>query len=308
MKLFTLTALVAAGFGSALVAADRFGPLIDPAALGTDLSASAPLILDIRADAYAEGHIPGAIAAPYQLFRGPQENPGQVVPEAELEARLQALGVTFARPVVVVHEGDSDSDFGAAARVYWTLKSSGLTELAILNGGMTAWEAAGLPLETAAALPVPSDIDITFSDEWLADTDEVAEVVAGKREAVLIDARPAEFYEGALAHAAAARPGTLPGAENFSHAEWFRDGTKIVDAQSAAGIAATLGLADGIEVVSFCNTGHWAATDWFALSELAGVPNVKLYPDSMVAWSQTGNAMENVPGLLQNLAAQFRRN
>ena len=38
-------------------------------------------------------------------------------------------------------------------------------------------------------------------------------------------------------------------------------------------------------VVTYCNTGHWAATDWFVLSEILGRPNVKLYAGSMVEWS-----------------------
>jgi thiosulfate/3-mercaptopyruvate sulfurtransferase len=60
--------------------------------------------------------------------------------------------------------------------------------------------------------------------------------------------------------------------------------------------------------VSFCNTGHWAATDWFALSELAGIENVKLYPDSMVAYSKTDNEMANTPGLIGNLLRQVTGN
>ena len=40
--------------------------------------------------------------------------------------------------------------------------------------------------------------------------------------------------------------------------------------------------------ISFCNTGHWAAINWFALSELAGVEGVKLYPELVVDWSQAG--------------------
>lgn len=228
--------------------------------------------------------------------------------EDKLEAVLQGLGVTFERPVVVVHEGDTDSDFGAAARVYWTLKSSGVSPLAILNGGMSAWKAEKLPLDVASTAPVPSDIDITFSDQWLADTDEVASVVDGKGEAVLVDARPAEFYNGKKAHDAAARPGTLPGAVNLVHSSFFNGGTKVVDQASAAEIAATLGLKEGEEVVPFCNTGHWAATDWFALSELAGIENVKLYPESMVGYSKTDHEMANTPGLLQNLLGQITGN
>ena len=50
---------------------------------------------------------------------------------------------------------------------------------------------------------------------------------------------------------------------------------------------------DGKELVSFCNTGHWAATNWFALSELAGVEGVKLYPESMVDWANSGGALIN---------------
>lgn len=308
MKILAIAALVAVGFGSAASAADRFGPLIDPATLGADLSNDAPLILDIRGDAYADGHIPGAVSAPYGTFRGPEDNPGQVVPEDKLEATLRSLGVTFERPIVVVHEGDTDSDFGAAARVYWTLKSSGLTDLAILNGGMSAWKSAELPVETAATTPTPSTIEITFSNEWLADTDEVASVVEGAHEAVLIDARPAPYFNGEKAHGAAKRPGTLPGAQNVVHSTWFDNGTKIVDQKTAAELTAALGLTPGREIVSFCNTGHWAATDWFALSELAEVPNVKLYPESMVGYSKTDHEMANVPGLLGNLLGQIRGN
>ncbi|WP_113910912.1 sulfurtransferase [Roseovarius dicentrarchi] len=308
MKFFTIAALAVAIYGTAGLAQNDFGPLIAPDALNAGLSGNAPLILDIRGDAFAEGHIPGAVSAPYSAFRGPAENPGQLVPEDQLEATLQSLGVTFEQPVAIVHEGNSDTDFGAAARVYWTLKSSGLTQLAILNGGMTAWEAANLPLDTAASQPVPSAIDITFSDEWLADTDDVAAAVRGDRDAVLVDARPASFFEGREAHGAAERPGTLPGAQNVTHSVWFEDGNAIMDSAGASKLMTTLGLRDDAEIVSFCNTGHWAATDWFAMSELAGVPNVKLYPDSMVGYSKTDNEMENVPGLFQNLMNKITPN
>ena len=45
----------------------------------------------------------------------------------------------------VVSSGADATDFGAAARVYWTLKVLGLKELSVLNGGVKAWAAAGLP-------------------------------------------------------------------------------------------------------------------------------------------------------------------
>ena len=44
-----------------------------------------------------------------------------------------------------------------------------------------------------------------------------------------------------------------------------------------------------------------AATNWFALSELAGIENVKLYPESLVGWSHAGLPMDNTPGVLETL-------
>ena len=63
-----------------------------------------------------------------------------------------------------------------------------------------------------------------------------------------------------------------------------------------------------MERVAFCNTGHWAATDWFALSEIAGHKNVKLYAGSMVDWTQAPDAlpMDNVPNRFEQLVIDWK--
>lgn len=286
-------------------------PLISPAELDEIRVEVDPLILDIRGDAYAEGHIPGAVHAPYPAFRGPAENPGQLPTDAELTALFQRLGIAFDRPTVVVHQGTDETDFGAAARVYWTLKSGGVSEIAILNGGMAAWTSDGTREVSAEPVaPRPSDVQVTFSDEWLATQADVEAVVDGEAEATLLDARPQSFWEGKEMHDAAARPGTIPQSEYFTHTGWFASGPAIVDASAAGELARRSGFTDDQRLISFCNTGHWAATNWFALSELAGLDDVKLYPESMVGWSNAGLPMANVPGRLEHLwstvSDQFR--
>jgi thiosulfate/3-mercaptopyruvate sulfurtransferase len=310
----TLFSTALAGIALAgLIASDAFaqtrlGPLVTPAELLQAQGELAPVIVDIRAgkDAagktvFETGHIAGAVSAPYGRWRGPAENPGEVPNDAHLTELLRSLGVEKDRPVVVVHQGSDETDFGAAARVYWTLKSSGVTELSILNGGVNAWTKDGLPLSTQAIAPQPSDITVTLSDAWLASREDVVAVVNGTSKATLIDSRPEAFYTGETAHAAASRPGTLPHAKLFTHSNWFSSGPAIVEAAAAERLVAEAGLADGQTLVSFCNTGHWAATNWFALSELAGVENVKLYPESIVGWSNAGLPMENVPGRVSYL-------
>lgn len=272
-----------------LASAAAAGPLAEP---GDIAGAGDALILDIRAPAaFAAGHVPGAVNTPYAAFRGPDDNPGRVPSETDLEALLGAAGATLDRPVIVVHEGKDATDFGAAARVYWTLKSSGFADLSILNGGYNAWVAAGNAPSTQPASVTPTVVDISFSDEWMIDSAGVKAAIDGSSPAVLLDARPADFFTGKTKHKAAQSAGTLAGALNLVHATWFREEGPVVAADAGAlerlrQVASAQGDAP---LVSFCNTGHWAATNWFAASELAGIEGVKLYPESMVGWTLLGN-------------------
>ena len=65
--------------------------------------------------------------------------------------------------------------------------------------------------------------------------------------------------------------------------------------------------ADAAPAVSFCNTGHWAATNWFVMSEIAGNKSVKLYPASVVEWSQSERTMENQPSRVTALVQDVKR-
>lgn len=296
--------LAAALLMAPLTAQAGLGPLIDPAGLGAALERDPPIVLDIRTEAaFAEGHVPGARPAPYALFRGGAENPGELVPEERLTEVLRALGLTTDKAVVIVHQGSDQTDFGAAARVYWTLKSNGFTDLAILNGGINGWLKAGqrLAKDPAPAIP-PSTITARYDPTWLATREDVKAIIDGKESAELIDARPEAFWKGEAKHGAAARPGTLPQSRYFTHDRWFGgDEPTLIKPDLIRQLAAENGFEQGDRLVSFCNTGHWAATNWFALSEVAGIDGVRMYPESMVGWSQSGYEMANVPGLFQNM-------
>ncbi|WOI57700.1 sulfurtransferase [Palleronia sp. LCG004] len=272
-------------------------PLVAPADLENALDEVR--VIDIRSADFDAGHIAGAASAPYDLFRGPAENPGAIVSADALQTAYRDLGLETDDHVVIVYQGSDVSDFGAAARVYWTLKSSGFEDLSILNGGVNAWTEAGYDLTDAPTDVEPSEIEITWNDQWTASVDDVQHAIGGEDEALLLDARPESFWEGRDGHPAAAKPGTLPQSQYFEHAGWFSDGPTIVDASAARDIASQQDFTDAEAIISFCNTGHWAATNWFALSELAGVENVKLYPESMVGWSNAGYEMANVPGPLR---------
>jgi thiosulfate/3-mercaptopyruvate sulfurtransferase len=301
---------------AAVAGAVAGAPLLAPQEMAARLNVNpAPRVIDIRAgkdDAgrtpYELGHIAGSLPAPYPLWRGPQDNPGQLPPRERLVALVQSLGIDAGTPVVIVYEGLDSTDFGAAARVYWTLKAAGVHDLVILNGGLRAWRAAQLPVVTGAAPQVArSNYEFTLDPKLVATRDEVEQAVESKR-ALLLDARPLHFFTGETRHPAARTPGTLVGAKDVDNAVWFGPGSAaLLDAASVQKIAHDQGVDTAQPTISFCNTGHWAATNWFVLSEVLGHPNVKLYPESMVGWSRAGGPMENVPSRLYQFWLQIRQ-
>ena len=98
-------------------------PLLTPAELQSRLNDPGLRVIDIRdPKSYAAKHIPGAVNAPYGLWRGPASNPGELPELKKLTDLVQSLGLNSGTHTVVVSSGADATDFGASARVYWTLK------------------------------------------------------------------------------------------------------------------------------------------------------------------------------------------
>lgn len=285
-------------------------PLLSPQQLQPLLSRADVRVIDIRdPKSFELGHIEGAVNAPYGKWRGPASNPGDLPDKAKLTPLIQSLGLTPATHAVVVSNGVDSSDFGAMARVYWTLKSLGLKELSIVNGGMMAWEGSGQQTTQVTTKVTPSTYAPTFDAQWLATREDVSQHISLSN-AALVDSRPDAFYQGKTRAPAAKVSGTLPGAQQLDFNQWFVPGTALfVDTSKARQIASQLQRKQGEDAVAFCNTGHWAATDWFGLSEVAGLPGVRLYAGSMVDWTQSKDQplVANQPSRAQSLAYDARQ-
>ncbi len=303
--LFSLLALLSS------VGAIAAQPLVTPAELAAQLGDPTLRIVDIRdgkvdgKTPYQVGHITGAQHAPYARWRGAKDNPGRLPATDQLTALVRTLGIDATTPTVVVYEGRNSTDFGSAARVYWTLKAAGIPKLSILNGGMTAWRAASLPVVTEAPTQAPSSFQVKLDPRLIATRNEVEQIVRNGS-ARLLDARPAAFFEGETRHAAAKTPGTIVGAKNVDHDVWFTRTGTLLPREEITRVAQQAGVQTDLPTISFCNTGHWASTNWFVLSELLGHDNVKLYPESVVEWSNAGLAMQNVPNRLQQFWLQLK--
>src|SRR5918992_2591175 len=140
--------------------------LIESAELAAQLRAGQRLTLaDVRwtlggppgLPDYEREHIPGAhwVDLEQHLSAAPGSGGRHPLPDpARFQAAMRAIGVRRDQPVVA-YDADSSQ---AAARLWWLLTDSGHQAVRVLNGGLAAWRAAGLPTESRPA-PAPESGD-----------------------------------------------------------------------------------------------------------------------------------------------------
>jgi thiosulfate/3-mercaptopyruvate sulfurtransferase len=268
-------------------------PLVSSAWLKARLADPDLVVLDVRsaldgggAEAYRKGHIPGAVHSDYDKagWRVTRNGIPFMVPSAtELEKLIGELGIDEDNRVVVVPAGVHATDFGAAARVYWTFRFAGHKKVSILDGGFAAWVAdPANPVETGSRPPSPKIFTAALDQSVLAELSDV-EATVRSGGATLVDAREVSLFSGKDKSDRIAAYGHILGAVNVDNASLYDPRSNRLKPRAEL-TAAFADLPDGA-VMSYCNTGHWAATNWFVLSEILGRTEARLYAGSMIEWS-----------------------
>lgn len=274
--------------------ASRVSPLISVAELASAVAAgTAPVLLDVRwrlggppgIEGYRAGHLPGAVFVDLdtQLAGQPGAGGRHPLPDtAVFEAAMRAAGVRDDAAVVVYDEADATS----AARAWWLLRYHGHRDARVLDGGLRAWTAGGLPVSTADA--ESSDGNFTARPGNLATLDAAgaAEVA---RAGVLLDARAPARYRGEtepVDPVAGHIPGAVssPSAANVTADGNFRPVDELRTRFASLGVAAAQNGHAGPaqQVGTYCGSGVTAAHEVLAL-ELIEIP-AALYIGSWSDW------------------------
>jgi thiosulfate/3-mercaptopyruvate sulfurtransferase len=262
-------------------------PLISVGELSSLLSGAAtpPALLDVRwelasgpgREEYLDAHLPGAAFVDLDAeLAGPPGRAGRhPLPDpAVFQAGMRRAGVEDRRPVVAYDAGGGT----AAARAWWLLRYFGHEHVAVLDGGIAAWQRAGEPVQSGEPAVTPGDFTARPGAMPLLDA---AGAAALSRRGVLLDARAPERYRGerepvdpVAGHIPGAR--NAPTAENVDAAGRFRAASELRDGFRARGVI------DGVELGAYCGSGITAAHEVLAL-ELAGY-SAALYPGSWSEW------------------------
>lgn len=292
-------------------------PLVSTQWAHDKLSAENVIFIDLRNkidggsyETWLEGHIPGSVHSDYLQagWRVGRDDVVGLLPSAEdFQALARQLGVSHDSHVVLVPAGVNSTDFGSAARAYWTFKVFGHDAVSILDGGYSKWSSEYSDLiETGApAAPLAGDFVALFDSRSYIDSNGV-KLAIGNDDALLLDARTPEQFAGKAKHGKALKAGHIPGA--VLHPQNLAYDADSNQVKSAVALAEIYKDHDNSQIISYCNTGHWAATNWFVLSELLGRKDVKLYDGSMVEWTAdnanlvgTESNLDKVKGLFKSI-------
>ncbi len=231
--------------------------------------------------AYTRSHLPGARF--FHLDRdlsGPMngQNGRHPLPEREAMAqRFASAGISGTSQVVAY-----DQDSGAmASRAWWLLRWLGHRRVAVLDGGMSAWVEAQLPLTDAKPQPRAAEFH-PQAGETLVDADDVLAHLDDSARA-LIDARGADRFRGeneTLDPVA----GHIPGALNRHFMRNLgEDGRFKAPATLRSEFTDLLAGRAPENAVHLCGSGVTACHNLLAM-ELAGLNGSRLYPGSWSEW------------------------
>jgi thiosulfate/3-mercaptopyruvate sulfurtransferase len=213
-------------------------------------------------------------------------------PAEKFVSRMRAMGIGDGHQVVV-YDG---AGLFSAARVWWTFRLMGKTDVAVLDGGFPKWQAEGRPIEDMP--PVLRDRHITVSRQAHLVRD-VTQVAAASKlgDHTIIDARSPGRFSGAEPEPRPGlRSGHIPGSLNVHYATLLNaDGTmKAPDELRRIFEAAGVDLAK--PAITTCGSGVTAAILSLALERI-GKRDHSLYDGSWAEWGMYGDlAVAQGPG------------
>ncbi len=252
-----------------------------------------PVLLDVRwrlagppgIDSYRAGHLPGARFVDLDRDLAAPPGPGgrHPLPAAgQFQAAMRRAGVRDGWPVVVYDEADST----AAARAWWLLRYFGHDRVQVLDGGYQAWLAVGQPVQAGPGPAGAAAGTFTARPGQLPLLDAAA-AAARTRNSVLLDARAAERYQGAVEPVdpvAGHIPGAVsaPTTANVTAAGRFLDRRALRARFAALGVPDPVSAPDAPPAGVYCGSGVTAAHEVLAL-DIAGFP-ASLYVGSWSDW------------------------
>ncbi len=266
--------------------------LISPAELNAMIPSPDVVVIDTRnPDAYAAGHIPGAVNL-FDVFTFLATSTPEGVTELRetFAKHFGAVGLSGAETAVFVEES-MNSGFGMSCRGYFLMQFLGYPKAQIVHGGLAAWKAAGLPLTTDVPVVTPKTFPAADTGQDIIINYQTM-LAALDSDTALVDVRDVDEWVGTSSSPYGPdfcpRKGRIPGARWL---EWYRmmkptaAGPMFKSKAEILAECATVGVTPDTPVYLYCFKGARASNTFVALKE-AGIKDVRMYFGSWNEWSR----------------------
>jgi thiosulfate/3-mercaptopyruvate sulfurtransferase len=257
------------------------------------MEAEPTVIIDTRSpDAYAAGHIPGAVNV-HEIFTYLATSTPEGIEElkSKFADAFGKAGLSGAE-TAVIYEQSMNSGFGQSCRGYFLLSMLGYPKIKVLHGGFDAWAAAKLPVTADVPSPTPAAFPIVPEAGSILIDYKAVLAALGKPDIALLDVRDVDEWIGDSSSPYGKdfcpRKGRIPGAVWL---EWYRmmkptpEGPRFKSSDEILAECATVGITKETPVYLYCFKGARASNTLLALKN-AGVKDVRMYFGSWNEWSR----------------------
>ena len=267
-------------------------PLVSPAWLNERLGAPDIRVIDATwfmpsdpRDAkalYAERRIPGAIFFDIDEIADTSSDLPHMLPSPEkFASRMKKAGVGDGARVVIY----DNHGLMSAARVWWTFRVFGHEDVAVLDGGFPAWQAAGYEIETGAPPPrTERHFTPRVRNDLVRGLADVQRAIDGGNRTPILDARAAPRFKGEAAEPRAGlRSGHMPGALNVPFGSLLNPDSTMKSANELKQLFEAAGLQGNAAPICSCGSGITAAVIALALAR-TGRWDAAVYDGSWAEW------------------------
>ncbi len=245
-------------------------------------------ILDTQPDIhdYLIEHIPGAVYLNEATLRAPKGGlPVQYIPAEAAKLLFRRIGLDNDSPIVVYSgQGAYTGTSGALAQsmLAYALARFGHNRVYVLDGGLDKWRREGRRLSQELPRVAEGKFRPTVRQEYAIEMEQVKRI-KDRGDVILLDARPANYYEG---KGPWRRAGHIPGAVNLPWRSVMADDnpTLLKCDNEIRKILKDHGVTSDKTIIVSCGTCRESTCEFLLLKWYLGYPDVRLYEGSFTEW------------------------
>jgi len=260
--------------------------LDDPDIRIVDASYKMPGVTPTATDDYDMAHLPGAVFFDIDAISDKTSSLPHMLPTAEdFATKVGALGLGDQHRVIV-YDG---SGIIGAARVWWSFRAFGHTNVQVLDGGLPAWRNAGLPLTRDRPVVTPAAFTAKLDPRWVRGKDQILANLDSQDEQ-LLDARAYPRFRGEASEPwPGRRSGRIPGSLNLDHTLLIDPETKLWKPnEELHRLFEDASVSLDRPVITSCGSGITACVLALGL-HLVGATDVAVYDGSWAEWGLPGS-------------------